>query len=61
MLVISRKVNEGIVVDGPAVVTVLGIAGGRVRLGITAPETTAILRSELHKEPKGGDDDPHAA
>ena len=37
MLVLSRKVNEKIVIDGGIVVTVVKIEGGQVRLGIEAP------------------------
>ncbi len=38
MLVLSRKVNEKIVIDGGIVVTVVKIEGGQVRLGIERPQ-----------------------
>lgn len=47
MLVLSRKQNEAIVIDGNIRVTVLGNRGGLVRLGIEAPEQVIILREEL--------------
>ena len=47
MLVLSRKVNEEIVIDGDIRVTVLEIQGNRVRLGIAAPEQVAIRRGEI--------------
>ena len=47
MLVLSRKTDESIVIDGRIEVTVVQIEGGRVRLGITAPREVAIRRSEL--------------
>ena len=47
MLVFSRKLEESFLIDGPARVTVLRIAGGQVRLGIEAPDDTRIMRSEL--------------
>ncbi|MDA3962664.1 MAG: carbon storage regulator CsrA [Planctomycetota bacterium] len=48
MLVLSRRTNESIVIDGEIVVTVLGVdRGGQVRLGIEAPKRVRILRQEL--------------
>ncbi len=47
MLVLTRKLNERIVVDNHIVVEVLSIQGGRVRLGITAPPDVTIVRDEL--------------
>ncbi|MFM7073715.1 MAG: carbon storage regulator CsrA [Planctomycetota bacterium] len=48
MLVLSRKLNEEIVIDGKIVVKVVEIRGDRVRLGIEAPPATTIHRSEVH-------------
>jgi carbon storage regulator CsrA len=47
MLVLSRKVNEEVVIDGRIRVQVLQIKGSTIRLGITAPEDVKILRGEL--------------
>ena len=47
MLVLSRKEGESVTIDGHISVTVIRLAGGRVRLGIEAPKDVAILRSEL--------------
>lgn len=47
MLVLSRKENECIVIDGRIKVTVVDIQGGRIRLGIEAPQDVLIRRSEL--------------
>ena len=47
MLVLSRKVNEKIVIDGGIVLTVVKIEGGQVRLGIEAPSDVKILREEI--------------
>ncbi len=47
MLVLSRKLNETIVIDGNIRVTVVGLRGNQVRLGIEAPESVAIFRKEL--------------
>jgi carbon storage regulator len=47
MLVLSRKLNESIVIDGDIRITVVGIRGSHVRLGIEAPDSVAIFRAEL--------------
>jgi carbon storage regulator len=54
MLVLSRKVSEKILIEGNIVVTVLGIQGRRVRLGIEAPSDVGIVRQELQFEAEGG-------
>jgi carbon storage regulator CsrA len=53
MLILTRKLEQSIVIQGDIVVTVLGVDGDRVRLGISAPENISILRKELvdAKEP----------
>jgi carbon storage regulator len=47
MLVLSRKLNESIVINGDIRVTVVGIRGNHVRLGFEAPESVGIFRQEL--------------
>ena len=47
MLVLSRKPNEAIIINGNIRVMVVGIRGNHVRLGIEAPESVAIFREEL--------------
>jgi carbon storage regulator len=47
MLVLTRKENESIVIDGKITVTLLEIGGGRIRLGIEAPQDIPVVRSEL--------------
>jgi carbon storage regulator len=47
MLVLSRKLNETIVINGNIRVTVVGLRGNQVRLGIEAPDSIAIFRQEL--------------
>lgn len=49
MLVLSRKRNESIVIDGRIVVTVVDIRGDKVRLGIEAPKDVPIHRSEIYE------------
>ncbi len=47
MLVLTRKPEEGIVIDGRITVTVLRVQGGKVQLGIEAPKEIPIKRDEL--------------
>jgi carbon storage regulator len=52
MLVLSRKKSERIRLGNDIVVTVVRVAGDKVRLGIEAPSSVVVLRDEL---------EPHAA
>lgn len=48
-LVLSRKKSEQIVIDGNIVVTVVGIHGDRVQIGVLAPPDVSIDRMEVHR------------
>jgi carbon storage regulator len=51
MLVLTRRINESIVINGDIVVTVLEVGrNGQVRLGIEAPRHYQIYRRELWEE-----------
>jgi carbon storage regulator len=50
MLVLSRKTGESIVVGSDIHVRVIDITGNRVKLGIEAPRSLRVLRSELVEE-----------
>lgn len=47
MLVLSRKLNQTIVIDGQIEIEVLKCKGNTVRLGIRAPQNIKVLRGEL--------------
>jgi len=47
MLVLSRKLNEKIIIDGGIVVTVVKIDGNQIRLGIEAPSHVRVFREEI--------------
>jgi carbon storage regulator len=47
MLILTRKIDQGIVIQGNIVVRVLGIERDRVKLGIAAADEIIILREEL--------------
>lgn len=48
MLILTRRTGEALVVDGKVTVTVLGVKGRQVRIGITAPESIRVDRQEVH-------------
>ncbi len=48
MLILTRRINERIMIGGDVEVVVLGIKGGQVRLGITAPKETPVHREEIY-------------
>jgi carbon storage regulator len=48
MLVLTRKLGEGITIGNGIRVMILGIRGNQVRLGIDAPPQTEIYRDEIY-------------
>jgi len=49
MLVLSRKIDENIVIGNDIRVYIISIKGDTVRLGIEAPKNISIHRSEVHE------------
>jgi carbon storage regulator len=63
MLVLTRKIDQGIVISGNIVVRVLGVERDRVKIGISAPLEVTILRQELldREQEAGRKEDPAAS
>lgn len=53
MLILTRKVEQGIVINKDVVVRVLSIDGERVKIGVDAPRSISVLREELLEEVAG--------
>ena len=51
-LVLARKIGEAIRVGDDVLVTVLGVKGSHVRLGISAPKSVPIHRQEIYQRIK---------
>ncbi len=47
MLILTRKIDQGIIISGNICIRVLGVQRDRVKIGISAPVDIAILREEL--------------
>lgn len=47
MLIISRKKNDGVIIDENIELTIVDIQGDKVRIGIDAPTSVKIVRKEL--------------
>ncbi len=50
MLVLSRKKSESIIINDNIIVMVVDVRGGRVRLGIEAPNEVPVHRREVYEE-----------
>ena len=50
MLVLSRKANESIVIDGKIFLDILRLEGDSVKVGIKAPKHVTVLRKEIYDE-----------
>ena len=53
MLVLTRKSNQSIRIGDDIEVSVLAITGDKVRIGIEAPRSVPVLRSEVYSEKQG--------
>lgn len=49
MLVLSRKVDEVIMIGNDIAITVVDIRGDKVRLGVSAPHEIPVNRKEIHE------------
>lgn len=49
MLILTRKIGETVIIGGEVSVTILGLHGQQVRVGIDAPHEIPIHRQEVHE------------
>ena len=49
MLILTRKVGEALMVGDDVNITVLGVKGNQVRIGVSAPKEVAVHREEIYQ------------
>lgn len=62
MLILTRRVGETVMIGNEVTVTVLGVKGNQVRVGINAPKNVAVHREEIYeriKQDQQGDFGPN--
>jgi carbon storage regulator len=52
MLILTRRVGETVMIGDEVTVTVLGVKGNQVRIGVNAPKTVAVHREEIFERIK---------
>ncbi len=60
MLILTRRVGETLMIGDDVTVTVLGVKGNQVRIGVSAPKNVAVHREEIFeriKREESGEDD----
>lgn len=55
MLILTRRVGEVLTIGDDMTVTVLGVKGNQVRIGVDAPRDVAVHRGEIYERIKRGD------
>jgi carbon storage regulator len=61
MLILTRRVGETVMIGDEVTVTVLGVKGNQVRLGVNAPKDIAVHREEIYERIQRENEDRQAA
>lgn len=61
MLILTRRISESVIIGDNVKITVLGVKGSQVRLGIDAPKDVSVHREEIYERIKQEKGHTHAA
>jgi carbon storage regulator len=61
MLILTRRVGESLMIGDEVNVTVLGIKGNQVRIGVSAPKDVAVHREEIYQRIQQENSDKRAS
>lgn len=62
MLILTRRIGETLIIGDDVNITVLGVKGNQVRLGINAPKDVSVHREEIYlRIQQEKEDDPNIA